>query len=129
MTADIQLPQVRTPARREVRRAIDIKAFVQGTCLVLIETTGFAASTLLIVLGLPLFIFLFLAGWDLALLFAQLGNLAEHYRTAEPTQRLFFSQDLKAAFLIASGGFALLRIPAFLSRLEHKLAQGGPGNG
>ncbi len=129
MTADIQPPQVRAPVRREMRRAIDIKAFVQGTCLVLIETAGFAASTLLIVLGLPLFIFLFLAGWDLALLFAQLGNLAEHYRIADPTQQLFFSQDLKAAFLIASGGFALLRIPTFLRRLERKLAEGEPDNG
>lgn len=129
MAADIQPPQVRTPVRREMRRAIDIKAFVQGTCLVLIEVAGFAASTLLIVLGLPLFAFLFLAGWDFALLFAQLGNLAEHYREAGPTQRLFFNQDLKAAFLIASGGFALLRIPAFLRCLTRKLAEGEPDNG
>ena len=129
MTADIQPPQVRTPVRRQMRKTIDIKAFVQGTCLVLIELAGFAASTLLIVLGLPLFIFLFLAGWDLSLLFAQLGNLAEHYRVAGPTQRLFFSQDLKIAFLIASGGFALLRIPAFLRRLERLLAEGEPNNG
>ena len=49
--------------------------FLQGTCFILIEASRFAASSLLIVLGLPLFAFLFLAGWDMGLLFAQLGNL------------------------------------------------------
>src|SRR3546814_14729041 len=41
--------------------------FLQGTCLVLIEASRFAASSLLIVLGLPLFAFLFLAGWDMGI--------------------------------------------------------------
>ena len=37
---------------------IAILPMVQGTCLVLIEAAGFAASTLLTVLGLPLFVHL-----------------------------------------------------------------------
>ena len=124
MPTVIDTPLDRLQARRTKGKPFDAKAMVQGTCLVLIETAGFALSTLLIVLGLPLFVFLFLAGWDLALLFAQLGNLADHYRTAEPLQRLFFSQDLRVAFLVASGGFALVRLPAFLRRLDRKLAEG-----
>lgn len=124
MPTALDTPQGRLQAGRAKRKPPGGKAMVQGTCLVLIEAAGFALSTLLIVLGLPLFVFLFLAGWDLALLFAQLGNLADHYRSAEPVQRLFFSQDLKAAFLAASGGFALVRLPAFLRRLDRKLAEG-----
>jgi len=108
---------------------IAILPMVQGTCLVLIEAAGFAASTLLIVLGLPLFVFLAVAGWDLTALFAQLGNLADHYRTAEPVARRFFAQDLQIAFLIAAGGLALLRLPAFLRHLDRRLAEGSPRHG
>ena len=93
---------------------------------VLIEVAGFATSTLLIVLGLPLFVFLFLAGWDLALLFAQLGNLANHYASAEGPARIAFSRDLQLAFLVLAGGFTLLRLPAFIRRLCTKLEQGMP---
>jgi len=96
---------------------VAVKQMIQGTCLALIEAAGFAASTLLIVLGLPLFVFLFLAGWDLALLFAQLGNLADHYASAEGPARIAFSRDLQAGFLILAGGFTLLRLPAFIRRL------------
>ena len=75
-------------------------------------------------LGTPLFVFLLIAGWDLGSLFAQLGNLADHYRTAEPLARHFFAQDLQIAFLIAAGGLALLRLPAFLRRLDRRLNEG-----
>ena len=100
---------------------IAILPMVQDTCLVLIEAAGFAASTLLIVLGLPLFVFLFLAGWDLSLLFAQLGNLADHYASAEGPARIAFSRDLQLAFLVLAGGFTLLRLPSFIRRLCTKL--------
>lgn len=107
---------------------IALVPMVQGTCLVLIEAAGFAASTLLTVLGLPLFVFLFLAGWDLALLFAQLGNLADHYASAEGPARIAFSRDLQAAFLVLAGGFTLLRLPAFIRRLCTKLEREMPND-
>tara|TARA_R110000765_G_scaffold48064_1_gene98565 strand:- start:77 stop:331 length:255 start_codon:yes stop_codon:yes gene_type:complete len=69
------------------------------------------------VLGLPLFAFLFLVGWDLGLLFTQLGNLAAHYHSAEPGQRLLFSADLKITFILLSGGLLLLRMPRFFAIL------------
>ena len=109
---------------RRNHRSIKWLALFQGTCLVLIEAAGFAASTLLLVLGLPLFVFLLIAGWDLGSFFAHLGNLADHYRTAEPLARHFFAQDLQIAFLIAAGGLALLRLPAFLRRLDRRLNEG-----
>lgn len=101
--------------------SIALWPMVQGTCLVLIEAAGFAASTLLIVLGLPLFVFLFLAGWDLALLFAQLGNLADHYASAPPWDRLSFSRALQLAFIGLVGGLTLFRLPTFLRRLAARL--------
>ena len=100
--------------------------FLQGSCFVLIETARFAATSLLIVLGLPLFVFLFLAGWDLALLFAQLGNLADHYASAEPHARIAFSRDLQVAFLVLAGGFTLLRLPSFIRRLCTKFEREMP---
>jgi hypothetical protein len=114
----------RLAARSATRKPFDTLAMAQGTCLVLVECTGFAASTLLLVLGLPLFAFLALAGWDLGLLFAQLGNLAEHYRSAGPAARHLFASDLQIGFLVAAGGLFLLRLPAFLRRLDRRLAEG-----
>ena len=78
----VPLPSARRG--RDKHRQVDWLALFQGTCVVLIEAASFAVSTLLLVLGLPLFVFLLLAGWDLTALFTQLGNLADHYRTAEP---------------------------------------------
>src|SRR3546814_3003582 len=71
--------------------------FLQGTCLVLIEASRFAASSLLIVLGLPLFAFLFLAGWDMGPLFAQLANQIgrAHVCTPVPTSHLVCSLALE----------------------------------
>ena len=100
--------------------------FLQGTCFILIEASRFAASSLLIVLGLPLFAFLFLAGWDMGLLFAQLGNLADHYREADAVRRIAFSQDLQGAFIAALLGVVLVRIPRFLKRFETALAPAAP---
>ena len=101
-------------------------ALFQGTCLVMIEAAAFALTSVLVVLGLPLFMFLFIAGWDLTLLFAQLGNLAEHYRSAEPLARRLFSQDLQVAFIALVGGFSLLRLPTFVRHLARRLNEGGP---
>lgn len=124
MALDHVTPVDRMARRPSPARQIETRALVQGTCLVLLEAAGFAMNILLTVLGLPLFVFLLVAGWDLRLLFAQLGNLADHYRYAEPVARHLFSQDLKIAFLFAAGGYALLRLPAFLRRLERRLAEG-----
>ncbi len=105
--------------------------FLQGTCFVLIEAARFAVSSLLIVLGVPLFLFLLVAGWDLALLFVQLENLAAHYRDADAIRRLGFSQDLQGTFLVILVSVVLLRAPGFIKRLEAGLAVAGkePANG
>jgi hypothetical protein len=103
---------------------IAIRPLIEGTCLVMIEAAGLAANIVLVVLGLPLFVFLLTAGWDLALLFAQLGNLAAHYEDAEPLARLVFSRDLQFTFVLLVGCLTLLRLPAFLRRLARRLSEG-----
>lgn len=94
---------------------------LQGSCFVLIETARFAATSLLIVLGLPLALFLFVAGWDLGGLFTQLANLSGRYLEADGLRRSLFSQDLKGCFLILAGAVTLLRMPRFLKRLAADL--------
>src|SRR3546814_12090157 len=88
--------------------------FLQGTCLVLIEASRFAAASLLNVLGLPLFAFMFLAGWDMGPLFAPLANLAAHHHEEQPRRRIAFSQDLPGAFIASLLGVRLAPIPRFL---------------
>jgi hypothetical protein len=94
---------------------------LQALCFVLIEAAGFAVTSILIVLGLPLALFLFVAGWDLGGLFAQLGNLAERYLAADALRRSLFSQDLMSSFAIALGAVTLLRMPRFLKRLMSEI--------
>ena len=94
---------------------------LQAFFFVLIETAGFAVTSILIVLGLPLALFLFVAGWDLGGLFAQLGNLAERYLAADAVRRSLFSQDLMTSFAIALGAVTLLRMPRFLKRLMSEI--------
>ena len=93
----------------------------QAFCFFLIEAAGFALTSILIVLGLPLALFLFVAGWDLTGLFAQLGNLAERYLAADGVRRSLFSQDLMTSFVIAFAAVTLLRMPRFLKRLMSEI--------
>jgi len=128
MTLETQTLVDRTPLpmakwARRTRRSFNWLALFQGSCFVLIECLIFAASTLLLVLGLPLFLFLLLAGWDLTALLTQLGNLADHYGSAEPIARRLFAHDLQIAFLICAGTLALIRMPGFLRRLERSFEQ------
>lgn len=76
MALDYETPLDRIASGQSRARQIDTRSLAQGTCLVLIETAGFAMNIVLVVLGLPLFVFLLLAGWDLGLLFAQLEGAA-----------------------------------------------------
>ena len=122
-------PLPMTKWARRTRRSFNWLALFQGSCFVLIECLIFAASTLLLVLGLPLFVFLLLAGWDLTTLFAQLGNLADHYRSAEPIARHLFSSDLQIALLICVGTRALIRMPSFLHRLDRRLNESEVSHG
>ncbi len=116
MASPILASMARRPSK-EPAVTIDMKSIAQGSCIVFLEAARLAISTMFMVLGLPLFVFLFLVGWDLGLLFTQLGNLAAHYHSAEPGQRLLFSADLKITFILLSGGLLLVRMPRFFAVL------------
>lgn len=103
--------------RVEPPNARALLPIMQGTCFVLIETTRFAATSLCIALGLPLALFLFVAGWDLHALFAQLANLSDRYLEADALRRSLFSSDLQIGFLVTAGTVTLFRMPRFLQRL------------
>ena len=128
MCLEIETMLDRIEHGRLPRPAIALRPLVEGTCLVLIEAAGFAVGVVLIVLGLPLFVFLVLAGWDLGLLFAQLGNLADHYASAEPLARRLFARDLQIVFVVLVGAMTLWRLPAFLRHLADRLSEGGPSD-
>ena len=114
-------------ARASAASSTQIKDLMQGSCFLFLETARLAVSTILIVLGLPLFVFLFLMGWDLGLLFTQLGNLAVHYHSAEPGQRLLFSSDLKTTFIAATGALLLVRMPRFFRTLAEAFPEKSDG--
>lgn len=100
----------KTPARRE----IDWRAFAGDFTAIMFVAARYAVTSFLIVLGAPLFLFLFFAGWDLELLFGATANLADHYAAAGPLRRLAFSQDLMAIFVFAVGVVGLARLPRFM---------------
>ena len=100
----------KTPARRE----IDWRAFAGDFTAIMFVAARYAVTSFLIVLGAPLFLFLFVAGWDLGLLFGGMANLADHYAAAGPLRRLAFSQDLMAIFVFAVGVVGLARLPRFM---------------
>jgi hypothetical protein len=89
----------------------------------LLRTAGFTATTVLMALGLPLFAFLALVGWDMSLLFGQLDSLATRFVAAEPARRLEFAADLKILFAVACTLVALVRLPRFVDELVTTLAR------
>lgn len=91
-------------------------------CFILIKAGAFLGSIYLAVLGLPLLFFLLLTGGDMALLFAQLGNLAAHYLAADHAAQALFGNTLKLAALAIATLVAIWRLPAFLDDVTRALA-------
>lgn len=126
-----QLPfdrlQQQKPKAKNSAAELNLKRLAQASCFIFLETARLAISTILIILGLPLFVFLFLVGWDLGLLFTQLGNLSAHYHSAEPSQRLLFSEDVQITFIILTGGLLIARMPGFFRMLEQAFPENQKG--
>ena len=124
--------QTRPSAERKRKASICWKRAMQDGCMIFLVGLRFALSTVLLVLGLPLFVFLLLAGWDLHILFAQLGNLAHHYLAASPAARIAFSNDLKIVLAALAGLVACLRLPGLVREIARSLdrsqTQGGGMN-
>ena len=103
------------------RKPIDWRAAAADFAAIVLLGTRYAVTTFVLVLGLPLFVFLLVAGWDIGLLLASLEALAAHYEAAGPLQRLAFSGDTRALFFVAAGVVALARLPQFVRELADTL--------
>lgn len=98
------------------------RRFCADSCFIFLRSGAFAVTTFLMTLGLPLFFFLLLSGWNMDLLFLQLDNIANRYVDASDLRQLAFSSELKIGFFAVAGIVALWRIPRFVSELEKALA-------
>ncbi|MEO6716422.1 MAG: hypothetical protein ABIM50_04135 [Novosphingobium sp.] len=115
---DQHMPDPATKARRESeRQAIRWRSAASDYATIILLGTRFTLTSLLIVLGAPLFAFLAIAGWDLALLFTMLANLSGHYLAAAPLRQLAFSSGTQALFIAAVVLVSLIRLPRFASEL------------
>jgi hypothetical protein len=98
--------------------------WVADICYITLNTCGFVASTLLMVLGFPLLAFFIIAGWDLGLLAANVGNFAQHFLGVDPSAQADFAESSKWAFLAVVAIVHLLRFPNWLVRLWAGLERG-----
>ena len=103
--------------RRCKRTPFPVQQLFQTTCHIMLEASLFAISSILMALGLPLFFFLAISGWDLLGLFTHLDNLSGRYLEADAARRLMFSSDLKIMLFAATTLIAALRMPGFIARI------------
>ncbi|QGY80752.1 hypothetical protein [Sphingorhabdus lacus] len=127
MTFDFTTPMDRAAdAGKHVSResAFPWRRFLSDSCYIMIRSSGFAVTTFLMTLGLPLFFFLLISGWNMDLLFLQLDNIANRYLGAETARQLAFSGELQTGFFAAVVLIALWRTPRFVSELMRALDEG-----
>jgi hypothetical protein len=103
------------PARPSIRRIVADFSYL------LLTGAGFTVSTCLMVLGVPLFAFLALAGWDMNLFFLALDNISSRFIEADAARRIAFSDDLKIVFFVSLAAVALVRLPGFVRRIGEGL--------
>ena len=109
------------PAAKPRRKPLDWRAAAADFSAIVLLGTRYAVTTFVLALGLPLFAFFLVAGWDMSLLLSGLGSLAAHYEAASPLQRLGFSSDTRVLFFAAAGVLALARLPRFVRDLADTL--------
>lgn len=103
--------------RRCKRGPFPVQQVFQTTCHIMLEASLFAISSAMMALGIPLFFFLAISGWDLLGLFTHLENLSARYLEADGARRLAFSHDLKFMFAAAAALVAAVRMPSFICSL------------
>jgi len=113
------------PYQRKTGKArLPWRTYFEHACEIALLAGGFAFSTVMITLGLPLFFFLAISGWDLGGLFAHLDNLSSRYLEADAVRRLTFSSDLKWVFFTATALIAAIRFPAFFKQITSNFPVG-----
>jgi hypothetical protein len=92
---------------------------------IMVLTVRFTATSFIMVLGAPLFLFLMIAGWNVTLLLTAAADLAAHYQDAEPLYQIAFAKDTLAIFIVAVVLVTLLRLPRFLREVSQLLDRTG----
>lgn len=100
------------------------RRFLSDSCYIMIRSSGFAVTTFLMTLGLPLFFFLLISGWNMDLLFLQLDNIATRYLGADTARQLAFSGELQGGFFLFVLLIAIWRTPRFVAELMRALDEG-----
>lgn len=127
MTFDFTTPMDRAAdAACEKPRATRFpwRRFLSDSCYIMLRSSGFAVTTFLMTLGLPLFFFLLISGWNMDLLFLQLDNIATRYLGADSARQLAFSGELQGGFFLIVLLVAIWRTPRFVADLMRVLDEG-----
>ena len=95
--------------------------FMADAAYILIKASVFLASIYIGVLGLPLIFFLAVTGGDMALFFAQLGNLSAHFLDADAAARADFLIQVRLGLFGIATLIALWRLPTFLADISRTL--------
>lgn len=106
---------------RQPKKSFKLPACISDSCFITIKAASFAVSTFLMTLGLPLFFFLLLSGWNMDLLFLQVDNLSSRYIDADSARQMAFSDELKIGFFGIAAIIALWRIPQFVRDMSRVL--------
>ena len=114
-------PDPAPPGDAPIRRASRHRRQFADLCFILVKAGAFLGAIYLAVLGLPLMFFLMLTGGDMALLFAQLGNLSAHYLAADHARQAEFAGEIKLALLGIATFAAIWRLPRFLDEVAATL--------
>lgn len=127
MTFDFTTPMDRAAeTSQQQRRASPFpwRRFLGDSCYIFIRSSAFAVTTFLMTLGLPLFFFLLISGWNIDLLFLELDNIANRYLGADSARQLAFSGELQVGFMLVMLLIAIWRTPRFVSELNRALEEG-----
>lgn len=127
MTFDFTTPMDRAAeaaAQGKASARFPWRRFLGDSCYIMIRSSGFAVTTFLMTLGLPLFFFLLISGWNMDLLFLQLDNIANRYLGADTARQLAFSGELQGGFFLFVLLIAIWRTPRFVADLMRTLDEG-----
>lgn len=93
-------------------------------CYVLLVTTGWLASNLLVILGCVVAMFLVISHGQVDLFFLHVDNLASRYIGADAGRRVVFEHFMVQVFAVLLVGVLLLRGPGFVARVRRELNDG-----
>ena len=105
-------------------RSARLRGLLADACHVLLTTSLWLGSTMLVALGILFAFAIVAANGEPAIFFAHLDNLANHYLAASPDRRAEFDAQLLALLGTILLLLLLARIPGFAVRMRRDLISG-----